>query len=230
MKTITEYLCKNTYPGRGLLIGATPGGKAALAYFIMGRSENSKNRVFVQEGNDLRTKAFHPAKMKDPSLIIYYPVRENKGCTIVTNGDQTDTVFEFMSAGKTFGDALLTRTFEPDAPNYTPRISGLLDPNGGYQISVLKAEGNDPDRGLRAFYQYDRAIPGTAHLVHTYSGDGDPLPSFSGEPVSVAVSEDIDAFAKEIWNALNPAFRVSLFVRFIGRDGAKETRIINANG
>ncbi len=229
MNKITEYLGKNAYPGRGVLIGATPEGKAALAYFIMGRSENSKNRVFAAEGNDLRTKAFDPAKMKDPSLIIYYPVRERGGSTIVTNGDQTDTIFDCLSTGGTFEDALFTRTFEPDAPNYTPRISGLLEPNGGYRLSVLKAEENDPNRGLRAFYQYDRLNPGTAHLVHTYSGDGNPLPPFCGEPVAVAVSEDIDAFAKEIWNALNPAFRVSLFVRFIGKDGGKEDRIINAN-
>ncbi|MGI6150798.1 MAG: IMP cyclohydrolase [Christensenellales bacterium] len=229
MRTVQDYLGKNAYPGRGLLVGATPGSKRVVAYFIMGRSENSKNRVFVREGDDLRIIAFNPAKMKDPSLVIYYPVREHQGSTIVTNGDQTDTILDHLRAGKTFEDALLTRTFEPDAPHYTPRISGLLDPNGGYKLSILKAEENDPRRGLRAFYQYDRATPGIAHLIHTYAGDGDPLPSFCGEPVAVAVMDGIDAFAESIWNALNPAFRVSLFLRFIGQDGTKETRIINAN-
>ncbi len=230
MKTIAGYFKNNSYPGRGVLIGATPEGKPAIAYFIMGRSENSKNRVFVAEGNALRTKAFDPAKVKDPSLIIYYPVREFEGSTIVTNGDQTDTIYDQLKSGGTFEDALLKRSFEPDAPNYTPRISGILYPSGAYKLSVLKTECNDPSRPLRAFYQYDGAMSGTAHIIHTYSGDGDPLPSFNGEPVRVAVQSNIDAFALEIWNALNPEFRVSLFVRFFERDGTGETRIINVNG
>lgn len=230
MISIQEYLGRNAYPGRGLLIGATPEGRNAVAYFIMGRSENSKNRVFVPQGNDLRTKAFDPKKMTDPSLIIYYPVREHEGHTIVTNGDQTDTVLEHLCSGGTFEEAMHTRTFEPDAPHYTPRISGILYPDGSYSISILKAEGNDPNRSLRAFYHYDRAISGAAHLIHTYAGDGNPLPPFCGEPVAVQVTGDIDDFAQSLWNALNPAYRVSLFVRFTGKSGAKEDRIINAHG
>jgi len=229
MKTVTEYLGNNPYPGRGVLIGTSEDGRSVAAYFIMGRSENSKNRVFVQEGEALRTKAFDPAKMKDPSLIIYYPVRELNGTTIVTNGDQTDTVYDFFKKGGSFEDALMTRVFEPDAPNYTPRISGLLMPCGSFALSVLKAEDNDPERGLRAFFHYEKPKPGTARVVHTYSGDGNPLPPFAGEPVSVAVSGNIDDFTKELWNALNPDYRVSLFVRFFGEKGERETRIVNAN-
>ena len=231
MKTVTEYLSPNAYPGRGVLMGLTPDGKnSVVAYFIMGRSENSKNRIFVTEGEGIRTEAYDPAKMKDPSLIIYAPVRVLGDVTIATNGDQTDTIYDALEAGRTFEDALYTREFEPDAPNYTPRISGILFEDGGYRLSVLKSADGDPASCRRSFFDYKNPIAGQAHIVHTYMGDGNPLPSFAGEPAQVKTCDDIEAFTEELWDALNPDFRVSLFVRYIDRStGETDTCIVNDN-
>lgn len=199
------------------------------AYFIMGRSENSRNRVFVEDGEGIRTQAYDPSKLSDPSLIIYAPVRVLGDTTIVTNGDQTDTIYQFMEQGKTFADALRTRTFEPDAPNFTPRISAVLC-GGNYQLSILKSEDQNPEYTRRYFYEYDGCVPGTGHFLHTYQCDGNPIPSFIGEPERVSVEGDIDTYTKTLWEALNPDNKVSLFVRFISlADGSCETRIQNKN-
>lgn len=223
-----------SYPGRGIVIGRTPDGKkAAIAYFIMGRSENSRNRVFVTEGEGIRTEAFDPSKMEDPSLIIYAPVRVRGTDTIVTNGDQTDTIYENMDQGDTFEESLRNREFEPDAPNYTPRISGVLHIEGDYtyEMSILKSNNGDPDQCLRFTFSYDNPKAGEGHFTHTYMGDGNPLPSYEGEPTPVEIAtDDLDAFTETVWNALNDDNKVSLFTRFIDVETGKyETRIVNKN-
>ena len=221
MKTLdlTALLRGNPYPGRGIVLGSSPDGeKSVIAYFIMGRSENSRNRVFVETPDGIRTQAHDPSKMTDPSLIIYAPVRVFGTSTIVTNGDQTDTVREGLAAGKSFEEALRRRTFEPDGPNYTPRISGLVRQNGDYTLSILKSAGGDPASCRRYFFDYEAPLAGQGHFLHTYMGDGNPLPSFEGEPEQVAiVSETAADFAELLWASLNEENKVSLFVRYIDR-------------
>ena len=231
---LAEELSATTYPGRGIVIGKTPDGKkAAIAYFIMGRSENSRNRVFVTEGEGIRTEAFDPAKVEDPSLIIYAPVRVRGTDTIVTNGDQTDSIFENMDQGDTFEESLRNREFEPDAPNYTPRISGVLHVEDGYtyEISILKSNNGDPDQCLRFTFGYDNPLAGEGHFIHTYMGDGNPLPSYEGEPTPVTVpTDDLDEFTDIVWKSINEDNKVSLFTRFIDIETGKyETRIVNKN-
>ena len=232
--SLAKELSSTTYPGRGIVIGRTKDGKKAVtAYFIMGRSENSRNRVFVEDGEGIRTQAFDPSKLEDPSLIIYAPVRILGKKTIVTNGDQTDTVYDLMSSGKTFEESLRTREFEPDAPNFTPRISGLMTVDDGkydYAMSILKSHNGNPDQCDRYTFTYDAPVAGEGHFIHTYMNDGNPLPSFEGEPAWVKIDGDIDTFTNMIWNNLNEDNKVSLFVRFIDiKTGKYETRIINKN-
>ena len=232
--SLEKELRSSTYPGRGIVIGVSEDGRYAVtAYFIMGRSANSRNRVFVTEGEGIRTEAFDPSKMEDPSLIIYAPVRV-RGCdTIVTNGDQTDTVFEGMSGGKTFEESLRVRCYEPDAPNYTPRISGLMtvaDGTFSYQMSILKSDEGDPDCHVRNTFSYENPKAGIGRFIHTYARNEEPLPSFEGEPTKVTIEGDIDSFAPMVWNALDKDNKVSLFVRFIDiATGQYETRIFNKN-
>ena len=233
-KSLAAELSSTSYPGRGIVIGKTPDGKkAAIAYFIMGRSENSRNRVFVEEGEGIRTEAFDPSKLEDPSLIIYAPVRVLNNLTIVTNGDQTDTIYDLMSKGQTFEESLRTREFEPDAPNFTPRISGLLHIENGefnYDMSILKSNNGNPDACNRYTFAYTNPVAGEAHFIHTYMGDGNPLPSYEGEPTLVDVPDDMNEFADLVWNNLNENNKVSLFVRYINiADGTYETKIINKN-
>lgn len=230
--SLAKELSENDYPGRGIVIGKSADGKyAIMAYFIMGRSSNSRNRVFVEDGEGIRTQAFDPSKLEDPSLIIYAPVRVLGNKTIVTNGDQTDTIYELMDRQQTFEQALRTRTFEPDAPNYTPRISGILHiENGGYNyaMSILKSNQGDPSSCNRYTFAYENPRAGEGHFIHTYMGDGNPLPSFEGEPKLVGIEEDIDSFAKTVWDNLNEENKVSLFVRYIEiSTGKYETRILN---
>jgi len=231
MIDVTEYLQNNPYPGRGILLGRSADNKCAvIAYFIMGRSENSRNRIFEETEDGIRTKAFDESKMTDPSLIIYHPVRRmDNGVTIVTNGDQTDTIRDNILQGHCYRHALNTRTFEPDGPNYTPRISGVVKPNGSYDLSILKSLDGDPSCACRYFFEYDAPKAGVGHLIHTYEGDGDPLPSFQGEPRAAAIAApDAEALANELWLALDEDNRVSLFVRYIDLDtGDDETSIIN---
>ncbi len=226
---LEKELQRNTYPGRGIILGRSEDGTSAvIAYFIMGRSENSRNRVFVTEGDGIRTQAFDPSKMVDPSLIIYSPVRVLDGRTIVTNGDQTDTIYDYLKDGKTWEEALRTREFEPDAPNYTPRISGMVERSGAYALSVLKSFDGDPACCERFFFEYEKPAAGVGHFIHTYMGDGNPLPSFEGEPEKVALSGDINAFTDMLWKSLNEDNKVSLFVRYISlADGTAETVIRN---
>lgn len=231
IKNLANELAGNAYPGRSIVLGRSADGKqAVIAYFIMGRSVNSRNRIF--EENDrggIRTKAFDASKMEDPSLIIYNPVLKYADKTIVTNGDQTDTIYDFFAKGKCYRHALQTRAFEPDAPHYTPRISGVVLPNGNYNLSILKSNMGNPNSCLRYFYEYE-AVAGLGHFIHTYKGDGNPLPSFEGEPVPVDIRGDLDGFTNEIWQNLHADNKVSLFTRFIDLEsGAEETRIINKN-
>ncbi len=231
MRKISEELSENTYPGRGIIVGKTADGeKMVVAYFIMGRSVNSRNRIFVQEHAGIRTEAFDPAKLSDPSLIIYHPVRTLGKTLIVTNGDQTDTIYEMMAIGKSFEDALRTRTFEPDEPNFTPRISAIIN-NGNYRMSILKnAEGNG-NTARRYFFDYENPLAGQGHFIHTYKCDGNPIPSFEGEPQLVEIgNENIDEFTDIVWNNLNNDNKVSLYTRFINiKTGEFETRIVNKN-
>lgn len=231
--TIEQALGTNTYPGRGIVLGrSADGGSALAAYFIMGRSENSRNRIFVEDGTGLRTQAFDPSKMSDPSLIIYSPVRVWNHTTIVTNGDQTDTVYDALSQGRTFEDALRTRTFEPDRPNFTPRISGIVETGGcfRFRLSILKSGDAEGKSVHRFFYEYDAPAAGEGRLIHTYTGDGNPLPSFEGEPTAVSLDGTFDEFSENLWNALNAENKVSLFVRSINLKTEKtETRIFNKN-
>ena len=219
MLNLEKELQSNSYPGRGIIIGRSADGtKAVTAYFIMGRSENSRNRVFVEDGEGIRTQAFDPSKLTDPSLIIYAPVRVLGNKTIVTNGDQTDTIYEGMDKQLTFEQSLRSREFEPDGPNYTPRISGIMHiENGRYNfaMSILKSDDGDPQSCNRYTYAYENPKAGQGRFIHTYMHDGNPLPSFEGEPKVVAISGEIDEFAKVVWENLNPDNKVSLFVRFI---------------
>ena len=232
--SLKELLANNEYPGRGIVIGRCACGKYAVtAYFIMGRSSNSRNRVFVEEGEGIRTEAFDPSKLEDPSLIIYAPVRVLGKDTIVTNGDQTDTVYDGLKDGLTFEQSLRSREFEPDGPNYTPRISGVMHIEDGkfdYQMSILKSADGNPECCNRYTFSYDKPIAGEGRFIHTYMHDGNPLPSFEGEPEKVHIEGDIDKFTDEVWNALNEENKVSLFVRFINIEtGEYETRIKNKN-
>ncbi len=249
-----EYLNNKSYPGRGIIIGMDETSQSGvIAYFIMGRSANSRNRVFINDGNGIRTKAFDSSKVTDPSLIIYSPVRVFSKSTIVSNGDHTDTIYDMLErfesvkqdykntiltdnlestlAGRAFCEALASRTFEPDSPNYTPRISGLLLADGdfsSYRLSILKSADKGSHACMRFFFTYENKLPGTGHLIHTYQVNEDPLPSFEGEPRPVTIQGNIDTFTANLWRSLNMENRVSLFVRFINlSDGSFESRIIN---
>ncbi len=235
IKTLENELNYLAYHGRGIIIGKSADGKKAVtAYFIMGRSVNSRNRVFVAEGDAMRTKAFDESKMVDPHLIIYYPVRVLGNKTIVTNGDQTDTIYELMDKQMTFEQALRTREFEDDAPNYTPRISGIIHHENGdmnYAMSILKSADGDGSSCQRYTYAYSNPLPGKAKFIHTYKCDGDPLPSFEGEPKTLELPDvDIDTLTNVIWENLNEDNKVSLFVRYIDlATGETESRIVNKN-
>ena len=234
IKNLSEELSGCAYPGRGIVAGMSEDGKKAVsAYFIMGRSENSRNRVFVEDGEGIRTQAFDPAKLSDPSLIIYAPVHVLGNKTIVTNGDQTDTIYEGMDKQMTFEQALRTREFEPDSPNYTPRISSVMKVSDGdynYAISILKSADGDPSSCQRYSFAYSNPINGIGHFIHTYKCDGNPLPSFEGEPKLVEIPDDMESFANMLWESLNEDNKVSLFVRYIEIENGKyETRIINKN-
>ncbi len=229
-QNLFELLQNNPYPGRGIVLGKTEDGKkAAIAYFIMGRSENSRNRIFEVTEDGIRTKAFDESKMPDPSLIIYHPVRVVGDETVVTNGDQTDTVRDGILEGKVFAQSLRTREFEPDPPNYTPRISGLLHKDGSYALSILKSADGDPESCQRYFFGYDNPRPGIGHFIHTYQENLNPLPSFEGEPRKVAITAtSASEWADQIWTNLNMDNKVSLFVRFIDiSTGETETVIKN---
>lgn len=232
--SLSEELKNNSYPGRGIVIGKSADGKTAVtAYFIMGRSSNSRNRVFVKDGEGIRTQAFDPSKLEDPSLIIYAPVRVLGNKTIVANGDQTDTIYEGMDRQQTFEQSLRCREFEPDGPNYTPRISGIMHiENGKYNfaMSILKSSDGNPESCSRFTYAYEKPVNGEGRFIHTYMNDGNPLPSFEGEPKRVAIEGDIDSFTANVWENLNEDNKVSLFVRFIDIETGKyETRIVNKN-
>lgn len=239
--SLEKEISSTSYPGRGIVLGRTPdGSNAVIAYFIMGRSENSRNRIFVEDGSGIRTQAFDESKLEDPSLIIYAPVRTLADSTIVTNGDQTDTIYNLMQCGRTFEQSLSAREFEPDAPNYTPRISGIVhcrtdaDARGeklSYSMSILKSANGNPKCCQRFTFDYAHPLQGEGHFIHTYMGDGNPLPSFEGEPTLVEIGdEDIDTFAQKVWNALDSENKVSLFVRYIDiATNEATTRIINKN-
>jgi len=234
MTDLRAEISSTTYPGRGIIIGKSEDGKkAVVGYFIMGRSENSRNRVFVAEGKDLKTQAFDPSKLVDPSLIIYAPVRTLENATVVTNGDQTDTVRNYVLEGKTFEEALRTRTFEPDPPNYTPRISGMLEFAKGdfsYKMSILKSNCGREESVLRFFWEYAQPMAGEGHFIHTYQCDGNPIPSFEGEPTLINIEGDIDTFTQNVWTSLNEDNKVSLYTRFIDLStGEFEDRIVNKN-
>ena len=229
---LNEYLASNEYPGRGIAVAMAPDGRQMfIGYFIMGRSENSRNRVFdpVPERGGICTVAADPAKLEDPSLIIYNPVLTLGKTHIVTNGDQTDTIYDLMSQGKSFADALRTRTFEPDGPNYPPRISGLLHKDGSYALSILKSNDGDPSCCCRYFFSYDHPKAGEGRFIHTYQENLDPLPSFEGEPRKVAVTApDAKTLADELWASLNEDNKVSLFVQYVDlASGERDTGIIN---
>ncbi|MCC8076309.1 MAG: IMP cyclohydrolase [Clostridiales bacterium] len=225
---IATELKNNPYPGRGILLGRSADNtQAVIAYFIMGRSVNSRNRIFTVTEDGIRTQAFDPAKMVDPSLVIYHPVRYYDGKTIVTNGDQTDTIWQAFQEGHCYRHALLTRTFEPDAPNYTPRISGVVKPDGSYNLSILKSADGDPSCCCRYFYEYDAPVAGEGRFLHTYMGDGDPLPSFEGEPERVGISAaTAGELADLLWDSLNKENKVSLFVRYIDLATGKTDDVI----
>ena len=225
---LTELLRSNPYPGRGIVLGQTPDGKHAVtAYFIMGRSANSRNRIFVEEPDGIRTEAYDPSKLEDPSLIIYHPVRQFGRGLIVTNGDQTDTIRDYLKKGLPMEQALRTREFEPDGPNWTPRISGLLSPDGSYKLSILKSADAQGSACVRQTFEYP-ALPGVGHFLHTYVTDGNPIPTFHGEPELVAIDGDIDTFTTALWENLSEDNKISLFVRFTDlATGTFTQRIIN---
>ncbi len=231
-KNIGGLLAAHAYPGRGIILGRSADDKyGVVAYFIMGRSANSRNRVFEMTDDGIRTRAYDESKMVDPSLIIYHPVRKIDAGLIVTNGDQTDTIRDFMVAGKSFADGLRTRCFEPDPPNYTPRISGLLASDGSYKLSILKSADGNPDCNHRFFYEYDAPVAGFGHFIHTYEENLDPLPSFEGEPRRVICdAPDAQAMADLLWANLNEDNKVSLYVSYIDlATGDAETVIVNKN-
>lgn len=234
MLSLKTELTENAYPGRGIIIGKSADGtKAVTAYFIMGRSTNSRNRIFVEDGEGIRTQAFDPSKLEDPSLIIYAPVRVLGNKTIVTNGDQTDTIYDGMDSQLTFEQSLRSREFEPDGPNYTPRISGIMHIENGnfnYAMSILKSNNGNPDACNRYTFAYENPVAGEGHFIHTYMHDGNPLPSFEGEPKLVSIPDDINAFTDLLWSSLNEDNKVSLFVRYIDiASGTYETKIVNKN-
>ncbi len=232
MLNLEKDLQQNTYPGRGIVIGRSKDGKnAMIGYFIMGRSENSRNRIFAKEPDGIRTEAFDPAKLVDPSLIIYHPVRVVGDTTVVTNGDQTDTVADFLKEGKTFEEALRTRTFEPDGPNWTPRISGMVETSGDYRLSILKSADGDENSTRRYFFEYTAPRARGGHFLHTYEHDGNPIPSFTGEPKSVELPYAcINCFTEALWNSLNEDNKVSLYTCFINlKTGERTERIVNKN-
>ena len=223
-----EYLAANEYPGRGIILGKSEDGKAVFAYFIMGRSINSRNRIFEVCKDDIKTKAFDESLLSDPSLIIYSPVRVFGKNTIVSNGDQTDTIYEYLNEQKTFEDALYTRTFEPDAPNFTPRISGLIDIENGLRLklSILKSDNGNESQSLRFFYNYDNTKCGEGFFIHTYKEKGDPLKSFEGEPKKVNLKGNIDKLTESLWNSLNTDNKISLAVRYIDISTGKYDQVI----
>lgn len=229
---ISSRLCGNRYPGRGIVVGKSESGKAVTAYFIMGRSNNSRNRVFVKHGDELFTEPFDASKVEDPSLIIYAAVRQFENNLIVTNGDQTDTIYDGVKAGKSFADSLKIRAFEPDGPNWTPRISGMVTFTGdafGYQMSILKSGDEVGSVCNRYTYDYE-PIAGLGHFIHTYITDGNPIPTFCGEPERVAIPEDIDVFTSEIWNSLDSENKISLYVRYTDpATGTYTDRLVNKN-
>lgn len=230
--SLAAELAVNPYPGRGIVLGRSEDGKhAVIAYFIMGRSANSRNRVFTEKDGGIITQAADPAKLEDPSLIIYAPVRVFGAKTIVTNGDQTDTIYNALAAGSGFAKALRTRTFEPDAPNFTPRISGIVKVKNGkmkYKLSILRSDGGNDKSVERFFFEYPQPVKGEGRFIHTYQTDGSPIPSFVGEPEKVRLTGDIDAFTSLVWNSLNEDNKVSLFVRYINlKTEAAEDRIVN---
>ena len=231
MNNIPELLRGNPYPGRGIILGCDENGRSAIVvYFIMGRSANSRNRVFEKTEDGIRTKAHDPAKMTDPSLVIYRPLRICGKRIIISNGDQTDTIFEHIANGGDFRSALLTREFEPDPPNYTPRISGLVEADGSYRLSLLKSLGGNPQCCCRYFYEYSAPVPGLGHFISTYDTDGDPLPSFTGEPIPVSLSlaDGLEAFATSVWDALDDSNKVSLYACATAvSDGKSQEIIIN---
>ena len=234
IQDLYALLSENAYPGRGIMIGRSGDGKkGVIAYFIMGRSGNSRNRIFVEEAGGIRTEAFDPSKMEDPSLIIYSPVRVRGNCTIVTNGDQTDTIYEGLDKGFTFEQALGAREFEPDAPNYTPRISGIVETGSGdmkFKLSILRSADGNPVSCERFTFSYSPAMAGEGRFISTYREDGNPLPSFDGVPLRIAVDGEIDELTEKLWSSLNEENKVSLFVRYIDlEDGSMETRIVNKN-
>lgn len=234
MLSIEKELKNNSYPGRGIIIGKSMNGKYAVtAYFIMGRSVNSRNRVFVEDGNGIRTQAFDPSKLSDPSLIIYAPVRVLGNKTIVTNGDQTDTIYDLMDQQQTFEQALRTREFEPDAPNFTPRISGIMHIENGsyrYALSILKSNNGNPNSCIRNTFAISDPVNGQGHFIHTYKCDGNPLPSFEGEPKLIEIPDDKTTFANLLWSSLNEDNKVSLFVRYIDIEtGKADSIILNKN-
>ena len=233
MIDLMKYLSENPYPGRGIVMGRTANNQAVIAYFIMGRSENSRNRIFENTEDGIRTRAFDESKMTDPSLIIYHPVRLlPNGLLVVTNGDQTDTIRDHIAQGHCYRHALNTRKFEPDGPNWTPRISGVMKPDGTYNLSILKSMDGDPSCCCRYFFEYDSPVPGTGHFIHTYQSDGDPLPSFQGEPRRGGIDAgDAHGWVEEIWASLNGENKVSLYVQLYDlKIGARDTAIINKHG
>lgn len=235
LNTINTLLADNTYPGRGIVIGKSPDGKnAVIAYFIMGRSENSRNRLFEEDLNDgIRTRAYDESKLSDPSLVIYSAVKVIGNSTIVTNGDQTDTIYDFLDESGSFVEALRTRTFEPDSPLFTPRISGIVELSEhdfSYKLSILKSNRGNGDSALRFFFEYEQPVSGEGHLIHTYKQDGNPPESFEGEPKAIAIDDNIDDFSSSLWESLNEQNKISLFVRYINlENGEFNTRIINKN-
>lgn len=231
INNIAKLIERNSYVGRGIVIGKTEDGtKALTAYFIMGRSNNSRNRIFVENGSEVIIHPYDASKVEDPSLIIYSPIREFENNLIVTNGDQTDTVYDGLKEGKSFADALTAREFEPDAPNFTPRISGMMtfaDDDFTYQMSILKSADAEGSACARFTYSYP-ALKGLGHFIHTYVCDGAPIPTFQGEPERVAIGNDIDAFTTELWNALDGDNKISLYVRTVDlKTGEVENRMIN---
>ena len=228
IQSLSKELSATTYPGRGIVLGKSADARCFyIAYFIMGRSENSRNRIFEIDGRGIRTKAFDESKMVDPSLIIYAPVRVCGDVTIVTNGDQTDTIYDALEAGKTFEEALRSRTFEPDAPNFTPRISGVVEPKADrYRLSILKSADGDPASTRRYFFDYGAPRPGEGHFIHTYQQDGNPLPSFEGEPVPVTIEGDLETFSWTVWDNLNADNKVSLFTRSIDLETGAVTSLL----